>query len=74
MKMSELPKGKIIRDAMRYGYERKIDPTVSLPRRTLECYYSMMSDNLLEYNISDHNFNEVQPLLFLSLKHSYKHL
>jgi hypothetical protein len=59
MKDSELPKNKIIRDAMRYGYERKIDPTISLPRRTLECYYSMMIDNFLEYNISDNNFDEV---------------
>lgn len=39
MKGSLLPKGKEIRDPMRYGYERQIDIRINLPKRTLETYY-----------------------------------
>lgn len=40
MKNSLLPKGEIIRDVLSYGCDpRKIDRSISLPRRTIEAYY-----------------------------------
>jgi hypothetical protein len=42
LKNSELPKGHLIRDVFRYGcqsIEKRLDPSLALPRRTLECYY-----------------------------------
>ena len=40
MKNSSLPKGVIIKDLLKFGYDsKKIPPNIVLPRRTLECYY-----------------------------------
>ena len=40
MKNSTLPKGVIIKDLLKFGYDpKKISPNIMLPRRTLECYY-----------------------------------
>ena len=37
---SQLEKGVIVRDVLRYGLEKgRIEAGLSLPRRTLECYY-----------------------------------
>ena len=40
MKNSSLPKGVLIKDPLKYGCDpKKIDSSIILPRRTLECYY-----------------------------------
>jgi sugar-specific transcriptional regulator TrmB len=40
MKNSTLPKGVIIKDLLKFGYDtKKIPSNIVLPRRTLECYY-----------------------------------
>ena len=42
LKNSELPKGQLIRDVLSYGcsnVEKRLDPSLALPKRTLECYY-----------------------------------
>ena len=42
LKNSELPKSQLIRDVFRFGClhpEKRLDPSLALPRRTLECYY-----------------------------------
>jgi hypothetical protein len=42
LKNSELPKGQMIRDVLSYGcsnVEKRLDPSLALPKRTLEAYY-----------------------------------
>jgi hypothetical protein len=64
----------IIKDILKYGCEaKKIDPTVLLPRRTLESYYQQIVEGRAQLLNQDNTFNEVIPLLYLSLKYQYKH-
>eukprot|EP00347_Sterkiella_histriomuscorum_P000130 403377056 len=75
---SGLPPNQLIQEPMKYGYQetmRRVDQSIALPRRTLESYYQMIVDQRLEapsdlYSV----LNEIQPLLFLSLKYGSKHI
>jgi hypothetical protein len=61
----------MIKDVLRYD-GKKIDPAISLPRRTLECLYEQGLEKRLELD-RPNAMNEVLPICFLSLKYSYKH-
>ncbi len=39
LKNSTLPKSLVIKDLLKFGLDRKLDPSLTLPKRTLECYY-----------------------------------
>ena len=71
LKNSDLPKGHLIRDVFRYGcqaVEKRLDPSLALPRRTLECYYQYITDGKLQFDTHT-SLNEIQPLLYLSLRY-----
>ena len=37
---THLPKGQVVKDILGFGCDpKRIDGSISLPRRTLECYY-----------------------------------
>jgi hypothetical protein len=53
LKNSELPKGQIIRDVMYFGcqnVERRLDPSLALPKRTLECFYQQIAEGRLSFD------------------------
>jgi len=47
---------------------KRIDLSIALPRRTMECYNQYMADGLIDFD-PYHSFNEILPQLYLSLRY-----
>ncbi|CDW87612.1 UNKNOWN [Stylonychia lemnae] len=70
---SILPKEAFV-DPLKFGTDpKRIDPSISLPRRTIENLNLMMVDRAIDFDPYT-SFNEILPQLFLSLRYSYYHL
>lgn len=68
---SRLPKGVVVKDVLLADQKKLIDRSISLPKRTIECYYEQVIEGRFQSD-KDINFNEILPLLYLSLSYQHK--